>query len=32
MIEIVVADVVVRVGADVDPGHLAKVIRAVRQA
>ena len=32
MIEIVVADVVVRVGADVDPDHLTKVIRAVRQA
>jgi len=32
MIEIVVADVVVRVGADVDPDHLTRVIRAVRQA
>jgi transposase len=32
MIEIVVADVVVRVGADVDPDHLIRVIRAVRQA
>jgi transposase len=32
MVEIVIADVVVRVGADVDPDHLAKIIRAVRQA
>ena len=32
MIEIVVADVVVRVGADVDPDHLIWIIRAVRQA
>jgi len=32
MIEIVVADVVVRVGADIDPDHLTRVIRAVRQA
>jgi transposase len=32
MVEIVVADVVVRVGADVDPDRLTKVIRAVRQA
>jgi transposase len=32
MIEIVIADVVVRVGADVDPDHLTRVIRAVRQA
>ena len=32
MIEIVVADAVVRVGADVDPDHLTRVIRAVRQA
>ncbi len=32
MIEIVVADVVVRVTADVDPDHLTRVIRAVRQA
>ena len=31
-IEIVVAGVVVRVGADVDPDHLVKVLRAVRQA
>jgi transposase len=32
MIEIIVADVVVRVGADVDPDHLIRIIRAVRQA
>jgi transposase len=32
MIEIVVADVVVRVGADVDQNHLVKVLQAVRQA
>jgi transposase len=32
VIEIVVADVVVRVGADVDPDHLIRTIRAVRQA
>ena len=32
MIEIVVADVVVRVGADIDPDHLVKMLRAVRQA
>ena len=32
MIEIVVADAVVRVGADVDPDHLTRIIRAVRQA
>ena len=32
MIEIVVADVVVRVGADVDPDHLIKVLRVVRPA
>ncbi len=31
MIEIVVADVVVRVGADVDPNHLTKVIPVVSQ-
>jgi transposase len=31
-IEIVVADMLVRVGADVDPDHLIKVLRAVRQA
>jgi transposase len=32
MVEIVIADMVVRVGADVDPDHLTRVIRAVRQA
>ena len=32
MVEIVVGDVVVRAGGDVDCGHLAKVIRAVRAA
>lgn len=32
MVEIVIADIVVRVGADVDPDHLAKIIRAVRRA
>jgi hypothetical protein len=32
MIEIVVANVVVRVRADVDPDHLTRFIRAVRQA
>ncbi|MFC5084833.1 transposase [Microvirga arabica] len=32
MIEIVVADVVVRVTADVDQNHLVKILRAVRQA
>ncbi|WP_425374118.1 transposase [Microvirga calopogonii] len=32
MIEIVVADVVVRVAADIDQNHLIKVLRAVRQA
>jgi transposase len=32
LVEIVVADVVVRAGADVDPDHLIRVIRAVRQA
>jgi transposase len=32
MMEIVIADVVVRVGADVDPDHLIRIIRAVRQA
>jgi transposase len=31
-IEIVVADMLVRVSADVDPDHLIKVLRAVRQA
>jgi transposase len=32
MVEIVVGDVVVRAGADVDPDHLAKVLRVVRKA
>jgi transposase len=32
VIEIVVADVVVRVGADVDQNHLVNILRAVRQA
>ena len=32
MIEIVIAEVVVRVSADVDPDHLIRIIRAVRQA
>ncbi len=32
MIEIVVADVVVRVAADIDQNHLVKILRAVRQA
>ncbi len=32
MIEIVVADVVVRVAADVDHNHLVRILRAVRQA
>ena len=32
MIEIVVADVVVRVAADIDQNHLIEVLRAVRQA
>jgi transposase len=32
MIEIVVADVVVRVAADVDQNHLVRILRAVRQA
>ncbi len=32
MVEIVVGDVVVRPGADVDPEHLSRVIRAVRSA
>src|SRR4051812_13443514 len=31
-IEIVVADMLVRVSADVDPDHLINVLRAVRQA
>ena len=32
MVEIVIGDVVVRVGSDVEPDRLAAVIRAVRQA
>ena len=32
MVEIVIGDVVVRVGSDVEPERLATVIRAVRQA
>jgi len=32
MVEIVVGDVVVRVGSDVEPDRLAAVLRAVRQA
>ncbi|MFC1457834.1 transposase [Microvirga arabica] len=32
MIEIVIADVVVRAAADIDQNHLVKVLRAVRQA
>ena len=32
MVEIVLGDVVVRVGSDVEPERLAVVIRAVRQA
>lgn len=32
MIEIVVADVVVRVTADVDQNHLVNILRAIRQA
>ena len=32
MVEIVIADMVVRVGADVDPDHLIRIIRAVRKA
>ncbi|HET9537662.1 MAG TPA: transposase [Mesorhizobium sp.] len=32
MVEIVVADVVVRAGAEIDHDHLVKIIRAVRQA
>lgn len=32
MVEIVVGDVVVRAGSDVDPEYLTKVIRAVRAA
>jgi hypothetical protein len=29
---LVVCDVVVRAGADVDPDHLAKILRVVRKA
>jgi transposase len=32
IIEIVVADVVVRVAADIDQNHLVNILRAVRQA
>ena len=32
MVEIVVGDVVVRAGGDVDPDHLAKILRVVRTA
>jgi transposase len=32
MVEIVIGDVVVRVGGDVEPDRLAAVLRAVRQA
>lgn len=32
MIEIIISDVVIRVGADIDESHLQKVIRAVRSA
>jgi transposase len=32
LVEIVVGDVVVRVGGDVDPDHLVKIMRAVRKA
>jgi transposase len=32
MVEIVVGDVVVRAGGDVDPDRLAKILRAVRKA
>ncbi|WP_245425725.1 transposase [Mesorhizobium sp. WSM3862] len=32
MVEIVVGDVVVRVGGDVDPDRLVKIMRAVRKA
>lgn len=31
-VEIVIGDVVVRVGGDIDPDHLTKIVRAVRQA
>ncbi|WP_287068114.1 hypothetical protein [Mesorhizobium sp.] len=32
MVEIVIGDAVVRAGGDVDPGRLARIIRAVRKA
>ena len=32
MVEIVVGDVVVRAGADVDPDHLTKILQVVRKA
>lgn len=32
MVEIVIGDIVVRVGSDVEPERLAAVVRAVRQA
>ena len=32
VVEIVVDDVTIRAGADVDDGHLVRIIRAVRQA
>jgi transposase len=32
MVDIVVGDVVVRVGGDVDPDRLVKIMRAVRKA
>ena len=31
-VEIVIGDAVVRAGSDVDPDHLAKILRAVRKA
>nr|WP_081593596.1 transposase [Rhizobium mesoamericanum] len=31
-VDIVIADMVVRVGGDFDPDHLARVLRAVRKA
>jgi len=32
LVEIVIGEVVLRVGSDVEPNHLANVIRAVRKA
>ena len=32
VVEIVVGDIVVRTGGDVDPDHLAKILRVVRKA